>query len=97
MYYVPISKKVEKEDPLRIIFTFECKGNIFNLLRCSCSEQSLPRMNLVALHWTCSKWLMFWYGHLIPNETSAIWNRFNAGLQDSFLVRIIWSTSALVN
>ena len=41
--------------------------------------------------------MLAWYGHLIPNETSTIWNRSNAGLRDSFLVGIIRSTSALVN
>ena len=41
--------------------------------------------------------MLAWYGHLIPNETSTIWNRSNVGLRDSFLVGIIRSTSALVN
>ena len=27
--------------------------------------------------------MLAWYGHLIPNETSTIWNKFNAGSQDS--------------
>ena len=38
-----------------------------------------------------------WYGHLIPNETSTIWNMFNEGLQNSFLEGIILSMSALVS
>ena len=37
-----------------------------------------------------------WYGLLIPNETSTIWNKFNAGLQHSFFEGIILSMSDLV-
>jgi len=39
--------------------------------------------------------MLAWYGHHIPNETSTIWNKFNAGLQDLILERIILNTSAL--
>ena len=37
--------------------------------------------------------MLAWYGLLVPNEklTIIIWNKFNAGLQDSFLERTILS------
>ena len=41
--------------------------------------------------------VLAWYGLLIPNETSAVWNKFNAGLQDSFLEGITLGMSALVS
>ena len=41
--------------------------------------------------------MLAWYGHLIPNETSTIWNKSKAGPRDSLLVGIILGTSALVN
>ena len=41
--------------------------------------------------------MLAWHGLLIPNETSTIWNKFNAGLQDSFLEGILLGMSALVS
>ena len=48
---------------------------------------------LFLLGFICALNMLAWYGLLIPNETLTIiiWNKFNAGLQDSFLEGTILS------
>ena len=54
----------------------------------------VPRNYFILLGFVGALNMLAWYGLLIPNETSTIWNNFNAGQQDSFLEGIVLSMSA---
>ena len=67
-----------------------------NVLYQTCRDiNDISTKKLLYVAWVRSR-LEYCY-FLILNETSTIWNKFNAGLQDSFLEGIILSTSALVS
>ena len=72
-----------------------------NVLYRTCRDiNDISTKKLLHIAWVCSRLeyaRQAWYGLLIPNETSTIWNKFKAGLQDSFLEGIILGMSALVS
>ena len=74
---------------------------VLNVLYRTCRDiNDISTKKLLYIAWVRSRLeyaRQAWFGLLIPNETSTIWNNFNAGLQNSFVEGNILSMSALVS
>ena len=74
---------------------------MLNVLYRTCRDiNDISTKKLLHIAWVRSRLeygSVVWSPHTKLNETSTIWNKFNAGLQDSFLEGIILGMSALVS